>query len=173
MGKLHVLTGDGKGKTSAGMGMVLRMAGYGKRVLVIQLMKNGTSGELRALDHLPEAVVLDVFPLQGFLWDMDADEKAELVERYHRSVQTVIDVCREKLPALVLLDELAPALAMGCISREDGENMINAALECGEAVVTGRSAPQWLVDRADYLTECRCLRHPYAAGLDAREGIEW
>lgn len=173
-GKLHVITGDGKGKTSAGMGMVLRMAGHGKASLVVQFLKDGTSGELQALEHIPECVVMGIAPMRGFYRDMSEEEKNEIREAYHLGALEVQRVCREKRPDFLLLDELAPALALGCVSREDAEGMIDAQLGSGgEAAATGRSAPQWLLDRADYLTECRCLRHPYAAGVDAREGVEW
>ena len=144
MGKLHVYTGDGKGKTTAAMGLALRSLGHGRRVLIAQFLKDGRSGELAALKTFERATVYPAKPISGFVF------------------------------ALTVLDELNVALACGMVTRENAERLIDAALAFGDVVSTGRNAPEWLRERADYVSEIVARKHPFQTEkLAAREGIEY
>ena len=173
IGKLHVLTGDGKGKTSAAVGMAVRFSGHGGKVIFAQFLKDGTSGELACLRRL--GVVIPGMPVpSGFFSRMSPADRTKLVREYEDAVPSVMDVIRRESPGLVILDELSTALSLGVISEPVGRGLVCLSLSCAETVATGRNAPAWLLSMADYATEFCQLRHPYASeGLPARPGIEY
>jgi len=172
--KLHVYTGDGKGKTTAAMGLALRALGHGRRALIAQFLKDGRSGELAALSALPGAILFEAEPMETFVFRMTPEER----EHAARSVCAQAEAIRARIererPGLVVLDELAVALSVGMLGEADARGLIDAALHAGEAVVTGRDAPEWLLDMADYVSVIRAAKHPFdTQGLPAREGVEW
>lgn len=172
--RLHVYTGGGKGKTTAAMGLALRALGHGQRVLIAQFLKDGRSGELEALRRIPGAEVWVAEPLEGFVFRMTPQER-----RLARDGQTLqARALRERIEAsayeTIVLDELALALSMDMLEEEAGRALIDAALSSGETVTTGRSAPGWLLERADYVSVISAQKHPFETeGLPAREGVEW
>lgn len=170
---LHLYTGDGKGKTTAGMGLALRMLGHHKAVLVSQFMKDGTSGELAALRTFPQATVFEGAKLEGFFRNLSPAQQEETRRQHLDALNRMIDVIHEVKPALTVMDELCVALALRLISLEDGFRLIDAALAYGDAVVTGRYAPEALQNRADYVSRIEAVKHPFEEGIPAREGIEW
>lgn len=174
MNKLHLYTGDGKGKTTAAMGLALRCLGHGGRVLVGQFIKDGRSGELKALGQLPGAMVTPCPPMQGFMAHMSEAEHAEAAcaqAEYARAlIRTVEDFC----PDCIILDELSMALSLGMVPEEVASALLKAALSHGETVVTGYYAPAWLRDMADYVTCMQSEKHPcHREHLPARKGVEW
>lgn len=174
MNRLHVYRGDGKGKTTAAMGLALRALGHGYPVLIAQFMKNGESGELNALKTFPLARVLSAPPMRGFTFQMDEAQLADTAREQNAFARRLLPEIESARPRLIVLDEVAVALALGLITEETGRALIDAALQTGETVATGYQAPAWLEARADYLTGFSALRHPYAAeGLKARQGVEW
>lgn len=174
MNKLHVYTGDGKGKTTAAMGLVLRSLGHGNRVLVGQFIKDGTSGELTALRQFAKAEVFPACPLQGFLKDMTQEEQNQVKETQERYMVHLMKKVEILCPAMTVLDELGMALSLGVVSDASAQKLIEAALPYGETVVTGRAVPAWLMELADYVSVIRERKHPFATeGLPARKGVEW
>ena len=171
--KLHVLTGNGKGKTSAAVGMAARFAGHGGKVLFTQFLKNGSSGELVSLKKL--GVLLSKMPPPSkFISDMLPEERQNLSERYEEAVLELNEMILREEPGLVILDELSVALSLGILSEENGRVLVTTALSRSETVVTGRNAPIWLHNMSDYETVLSPVRHPYEAeGLAARLGIEY
>ena len=171
--KLHVYTGDGKGKTTAALGLALRSLGHGHSVLFAQFMKDGTSGELSALATFPTAVVR-IAPVSGFSFHMTQEEKAACALKQTAFAHLLENELRQLHPQLIILDELNCALSSGFVSETDGKHLIHAALSVGETVVTGRNAPAYVMDMADYISVIQAVRHPYATQqLPAREGIEY
>ena len=171
--QLHLYMGDGKGKTTAAMGLALRALGRGRRVLVAQFLKDGRSGELAALRQLPGATVAEVEPIGKFVFRMTPEEKRAARERQCAQAVALARLVEREAPDVIVLDELALAMHMGMVTEEHGWALIEAGLRHGEVVTTGRSAPQSLIDRADYVSEVVKLHHPYDKGLAAREGIEF
>jgi len=169
-GTIQVYTGDGKGKTTAAFGLGLRAWGRGQRVLVIQFMKGGPpSGEVLAVQSLQGFQVLvtgtDRFMIQGQYGEEDLREAARGIEAARKAV-------REGTWNLVVLDEIHVAVQFGLVQEEDVlELMISKPLEM-ELILTGRNAQKSFLAQADLITEMKCLKHPYAQGLPAREGIE-
>ena len=170
---IHIYTGDGKGKTSAAMGLALRMAGHGKRVLLAQFLKDGSSGELRALGKLPEVHCLRMEEHFGFFWTLgDAEKEKEkaAVQRYFAEILEAVE--REK-PALLILDESIAAYRLSLIPRERFLDFLDRKPEDLELVLTGRDAPEELKSRADYVSEIVKRKHPFDKGIPAREGVEF
>ena len=172
--KLHLYHGTGKGKTTAAMGLALRSAGHGKRVLIAQFMKDGTSGELAALRRLPGITVCDAHPVRGFWWSMTQEEKVQTIREQTRQALELAGAIRATTPELIVLDELAQAWSMGVVAEDAAQALVQTALAQGETVTTGYAAPAWLLEHADYVSRIDAERHPYTTeGLPACEGIEW
>ena len=172
--KLHVYTGDGKGKTTAAMGLALRSLGHGNAVLVAQFMKKGNSGELKALARFENARVLTAPPIAGFTFRMTAEEKAEARRQQTAFAEQARQAILDLRPQTVILDELGMALSCGMVEEQAARALIDCALTCAETAVTGRAVPDWLAARADYLSRIQAVRHPFdAEGLHARKGVEW
>jgi cob(I)alamin adenosyltransferase len=170
---LHIYCGDGKGKTTAAMGLALRAAGRGRRVLIAQFLKGADSGERLSLSGVPGVELLPVPEKVQFSFRMTEEERREAAERFLRLCQT----CRERLRAgeaeVLILDEACAAVNTGLLPLEQLLELLDSAPESAEIVVTGRDPAPELTQRADYLTEMRCLRHPYQRGVSAREGVEY
>ena len=172
--KLHVYTGDGKGKTTAAMGLALRSLGHGPTVLVAQFMKIGNSGELRALRDMKGAVVMTAEPIQGFTFSMNDDQKKLTKAQQTAFAEEVIRAIEQYRPKTIILDEVGIALTSGMLDDDTALKLIDAALSSGETVATGRRVPKWLEDRADYLSRIAAEKHPYQTErLQARENVEW
>ena len=173
-GKLHVYTGNGKGKTTAAMGLALRSLGHGRRVLIAQFLKDGRSGELAALRTFEQATIYPAKPISGFVFAMSPEEKEEAARQQNAQAADIQKTAETIQPALTVLDELNVALSCGMVTQENAEKLIDAALAFGDVVSTGRNAPEWLRARADYVSEIAAQKHPFETEkLAAREGIEY
>lgn len=170
---LHIYYGEGKGKTTAAMGLALRAAGRGKRVVIAQFLKGADSGERRALTCVPGVELLPVPERVTFSFRMSQEERREAAERF----LALCEQCRERLRSgaaeLLVLDEVCAAVNTGLLPLSALLTLLDQAPEGCELVLTGRAPAPELAERADYLTEMRCVRHPYQRGVTAREGIEY
>ena len=173
MNKLHVYFGGGKGKTTAAMGLALRGLGHHRQALIAQFMKNGESGELRALAGIAGATVLCAPPM-GFTFQMTDEEKRRAAQEQTAFARQVTEAIGRIGPQTVVLDELGVALSAGMVEEKAARALIEQALKHGETAVTGRSVPAWLQEQADYLSRISAEKHPYqSTGLCARKGVEW
>ncbi len=170
---VHIYCGDGKGKTTAAMGLALRSAGRGKRVLIAQFLKGADSGERLALSRLPGVELPELPERVRFSFQMTQEERREAAQRF----LDLCEHCRRRLAAgqaeLVVLDEAFAAVNTGLLPLEALLQVLDAAPEGAELVLTGRNPAPELLARGDYITEMRCLRHPYQRGVQARPGIEY
>lgn len=174
MNKLHLYTGDGKGKTTAAMGLALRSVGHGGRALIGQFVKDGRSGELIALAQQPGARVLPCPPMEGFLAHMTEAEHTAARHAQTEYTHALIHAVEDFRPDCIVLDELAMAVTLGMVPEDAARALIAACLHEGETVVTGYFAPAWLWDMADYVTSMQSEKHPYQTEhLPARKGVEW
>ncbi len=170
-GLLIVFTGNGKGKTTAALGMALRAAGQGMRTLILQFIK-GTwpYGELQALERFGE---VRIKPLgTGFTWKKEnLDEDRKLAEKGWE--EALIEMGRSTWD-IVILDELNIVLSYGLLPLEPVLNGLRNRPETLHVVVTGRNAPPELIGMADLVTEMRQVKHPYPdKGIKAQKGIEF
>ena len=158
-GLVLVFTGQGKGKTTAGLGLVLRTLGHGERVAIVQFIKGGWEpGEARALQAFGEQVSWHALG-EGFTWETQNRERdQQLVEE---AWQTALGYLRDASVKLVLLDELNVALKLGYIEARTVIAGLNERPELTHVAVTGRGAPAELVERADLVTEMTLVHHPF------------
>ncbi|MBO7386000.1 MAG: cob(I)yrinic acid a,c-diamide adenosyltransferase [Clostridia bacterium] len=174
MSKLHVYTGNGKGKTTAAMGLALRSAGHGSKVLVAQFMKKGNSGELKAFGVFDNVRVMTAKPIKGFTSRLSPEDRSSARADQTAFAEEVAAQIELWQPETVILDELGIALALDMVDEEGAGKLIDKALSSGETVVTGRTVPKWLTEKADYLSRITAEKHPYATEkLPARKGVEW
>lgn len=162
---IHLYWGDGKGKTTAAMGLALRALGHGLCVTVVQFLKDGSSGEIAPLRTLGAAVF--TAPCARFTWQMDE------ADRLHTRAQAgeLLRRATERPCDLLLLDEACGICAAGLLDETLLRQAIAAAQ--GDVVLTGRDPAAWMRQCADYSTELRAERHPYDKGVAARPGIEF
>jgi cob(I)alamin adenosyltransferase len=169
-GYVQVYTGDGKGKTTAALGLVLRAVGQGLRVIVVQFMKSDPSwGEIVTLKKLGvpvEQCGLDHWVFKG---EASEDDLAAAAAGFAEARALVGSGDYD----LVVLDELITAVFFELIPADDVLAMMAAKPAAVELVMTGRRAPDELVAAADLVTEMRPLKHYYDAGVAARPGIEF
>lgn len=172
LGLIHVYCGDGKGKTTAAMGLALRAAGSGFRVAIVQFLKNGGSGELKALSSLPGVRVLSGKGVDGFTFSMTEQQK-EIVRAVHQAhFEEAVEWCRQGEVELLVLDEAVGASRMGLLDTEALLDFLRKKPEGLEVVLTGREPSDELLCLADYVSEIKKIKHPYDRGIHAREGIE-
>ena len=164
---LHLYWGNGKGKTTAAMGLALRALGHGRRVVIVQFLKDGTSGEIAPLRAAGATVY--ACPNAKFTWLMDEADKAEAREASARALGQAL---AEPFDLLVL-DEACAALKSGILDEALLRRAVAFAKNGREVVLTGRDPAPWLQEAADYSTEMRAHKHPYADGVAAREGVEY
>lgn len=172
-GLVLINTGNGKGKTTAALGTALRHAGYGRKVLVLQFIK-GTwhYGELESLKALPNVTL--VRSGAGFYKILD-DKYPEEVHR--KAAAEGLELARQAVSSgeytLVVLDEIIYAIDEGLLSLADVLAMLKLRKPEVSVILTGRNAPQALVDEADTVTEMREIKHPFQQGILALKGIDY
>lgn len=171
MGLIHVYTGDGKGKTTAACGLICRQLGYGNRVVLIQFLKGGISGETLFLRDAENCRVIRQEEAKKFVFQMSDAEKREETEKCENLLAQAFEAV--KTADLVVLDELFGALECGLLNLRDTLRLTELLPERCELVLTGRNAPKEWTERADYVTEMREIKHPMRRGVTARHGIEY
>ena len=171
-GLIQVYTGDGKGKTTAAFGLALRALGRGLAVIVVQFMKTEVTGELIAAKTFDQFTVIRVNTSPKFSWKMNSTELEQLASETQNGYKKACSIAREGSCDILILDEINHAIHNGYISESDILHLFSIKPENMELVFTGRNAPEWLIDRADLVTEMKCTKHPYTKGIGARTGIE-
>ncbi len=171
-GLIHLYCGDGKGKTTAAVGLSVRAAGAGKRVLFAQFLKDGSSSELNILRALPNVEVACCEQNFGFFKSMDEQTKAAARQAYFALLEDVMRKSADGVNLLVL-DEAVAACNHGLIEETALLDFLRRRPETLEVVLTGRDPSQRLLDAADYVTEMRKCKHPFDRGIAARRGIEF
>lgn len=170
-GRVHIYCGDGKGKTTAALGLALRCAGSGRRVLLLQFFKDGRSSEFTALEHVPGIEVVPQTRSFGFSWTLSEEEKGEARAYYYGLLEEAFR--RAGGFDLLVLDEAMSACTTGMIEEGRLLELLEGRPEGLEVVMTGRNPSAALAERADYLTEMKLVKHPFQQGVSAREGIEY
>ncbi len=171
-GLILVFTGHGKGKTTAGLGLVLRTLGHGERVAVVQFIKGGWEpGEARALQAFGDQISWHALG-EGFTWEtQDRQRDQQLVTE---AWETALGHLRDTRIKLVLLDELNVAIKLGYIEPETVIAGLRERPELCHVAVTGRGAPASLIEAADLVTEMTLSKHPFREqGVKAQAGIEY
>ncbi len=170
-GTVQVYTGNGKGKTTAALGQALRACGHGLRVIMIQFMKGSKNyGEIAIAPRIPGFEIiqsgLPTFVEKGNPSDEDLRMARQGMELARKAItQAEYDV--------VILDEINCAVDYGLVDVKDVLELVNLKPTQMELILTGRYAPDKVIEVADLVTEMKEIKHPYQAGLEMREGIEY
>lgn len=169
----HIYYGDGKGKTTAAIGLAVRAAGSKMKVLFVQLLKTEFSGERHILSHT-ENVTLTFCPLElKFTFDMDDKEKAQAAKIFKGIFDNAVTTALTEKYDMVVLDEVFEAINAHMLSESEVYEFITNAPSSMEIVMTGHNPPQKFMDCADYITEFKKIKHPYDRGITGRIGIEF
>lgn len=173
-GLVQVYFGNGKGKTTAAIGQGIRAAGRGIKVIMIQFLKGGVSGELNTLAKLePDFKVFRFEKERDFYYSLSETEKDELKMEIVNALKFAKKVLDTKECDLLILDEILGVVENGIISEGELKTFINSKPKNVELILTGRKLPDSLVEDIDYLSEIIQIKHPYEEGINAREGIEF
>lgn len=170
-GLLIVHTGKGKGKTSAALGMVIRAIGHGMKVGVVQFVKGAMStGEKAVFDAFPGNV--EFKPMgEGFTWD--TQDRARDIAAARAALDEVRRMIADPAYHMVLADELNIALRYEYLPLDEVLSVLTARDEMKHVIVTGRNAPEALIEAADLVTEMTMVKHPFRSGVKAQKGIEF
>jgi len=167
-GLVHVYTGDGKGKTTAALGLAMRAAGQGMKVAFIQFLKGLPTGELLfAQQHKTFEIV------QISVGDSFKKSKEQLSQEAQQTLAYAEQEIVSGKYDLVVLDEIFIAINQGLITIKEVMDLLDAKPASVELVLTGRKAPPEIVQRADLVTEMLMIKHPFTGGTSARRGIEY
>ena len=172
-GLIHIYCGEGKGKTTAAVGLAVRHAGFGGKVVLAQFLKDGTSSECRALSKLENVTMLAANPCGKFSFQMTEEEKQECGAAIRRTFAAATGFAVREGATLLVLDEVCAAVSGGFLSEEELIAFLDGKPDDLEVVLTGRNPSEGLQARADYITEMVKRRHPFDKGVGARKGIEF
>lgn len=172
-GLVHIYCGDGKGKTTAAVGLCTRAAGRGLRVVFAQFLKSDNSGEREALRSFENVTVPDIPAAVKFVKSMDDQELAQT----RQTCAALFDACAAYAASgeydLVVMDEICSTVTHGFVSAAGLADLIRHKAPGTELVLTGRNPAPEIVGLADYVTEMTLVKHPYTRGIPARKGIEF
>ncbi len=170
-GYIQVYTGNGKGKTTAALGLALRAAGHGVKVFIGQFLKGQHYGELDSIKKLHPLIIIKQFGRKGFLHVTENPDEED-IKRARKGLQDCEKAMLSGNYKIIILDEINVALHFNLISEEEIYKFLDRKPEDVEVVLTGRYAPLSLIKRADLVTEMKQKKHYYQKGIKARVGIE-
>ena len=173
MGLIHIYTGNGKGKTTAAIGLGVRAYGRGFKVLLVQFLKSADTGEIHTLKKLePGFLIHRGTEIRKFTWNMNDDEKLRAVEIQQGIFKYAVEAATSGAWDMVILDEILGALNTGMLDLKEVVQFVKGKPENIELILTGRNAPAELTELADYVSEINAVKHPMEKGIPARRGIE-
>lgn len=167
-GYIQVYTGDGKGKTTSALGLALRGAGAGLKILIVQFLKKSYSSEQKALERFRDLITFKQYKT-GFIRGKPTKKAISIVrEGFNYAKNEMISGKYN----IVILDEINIAVRKGLIDLNDLMSLIKNKPEDVELILTGRNAPEKIIEMADLVTEMKEIKHYYKKGIKARRGIE-
>jgi cob(I)alamin adenosyltransferase len=168
-GYIQVYTGNGKGKTTAALGLAIRAAGAGLRVYMAQFLKHGEYSEIKGLNRFSDAITIEQFGREGFIEGRASDKDMAAARQGLNRVKAVL---KDGKHSVVVLDEATVAVSLGLFSENDLLEIIEHKPAKVEIIITGRGAGAGIIAAADLVTEMREIKHYYKNGVEARIGIE-
>lgn len=170
-GYIQVYTGNGKGKTTAALGLALRAAGHGIKTYIGQFLKGQEYGELEAVKKLAPLITIEQFGRKGFIHVTKDPDEIDI----RKAVQG-LEKCREAILsgkyAIIILDEINVAIYFNLFGEKDVHDLLHKKPDEVEIILTGRYAPDSIIERADLVTEMKEIKHYYKNNVRARDGIE-
>jgi len=173
-GLVHIYTGDGKGKTTAALGLGVRACGRGLKVVMVQFLKSAVTGEMNSIKALePGFILYRGTEKSKFTWEMNTEEKEKTAAEQRNILKYAASAAANGECELLILDEVLGAISTGMLDKAEIVAFIKNKPENLELVLTGRGAPSELVELADYVSEIKAVKHPSKKGILARKGIEF
>lgn len=173
-GYVQVYTGDGKGKTTAALGLGLRAVGRGFKVLMIQFLKGMETGELEAVKKLaPDFHIIRFAETEKFFWELSDEEKARLKDKTQQEMKKLREFMKDNYCDVLILDEIMGAIHGDLVSVAQVCQIIDQKPREMELILTGRNVPDEIACRADLITEMKNIKHYMEKGVPARLGIEY
>ena len=173
LGLIHIYCGDGKGKTTAAMGLGMRAAGRDKKVLLTQFLKDNETGELNSIEKLgTNFEIFKGIPVLKFFKFMSLEEQMVIREEHEKRFRKVTKKAIDENFDLLILDEIIASTNLELVSLDEVVEFIKNKPKGLEVVLTGRNPDQKLVQLADYVSEIKAVKHPYEKGINSRIGIE-
>lgn len=171
-GLLHIYCGDGKGKTTAALGLILRASGNDYNIIFAQFLKSQNTGEIKILNTMKNVHIIRGNVSKKFSWQLTDDEKKLVIDDNNRIFIEAINRIDKDTKTLLVLDEIIGAISINLINPEIVMDYLKNRKGETETVLTGRNPKQELLDLADYISEIKKIKHPYDEGVKARKGIE-
>ncbi len=171
-GLIHIYCGNGKGKTTCGMGLCSRAAGYGYKVLIYQFMKDNSTSERNTLLLSENIFWLEGLSLEKFSFQMNNNEKEAHKSFYHQQFDKIVSMVKDNKYSVLFLDEIIYAINAGLFDEEKLLNFIRNKPSSLEVIMTGQFPSEKLISISDYVSEINKVKHPFECGISAREGIE-
>lgn len=173
-GYIQIYTGDGKGKTTAAVGLATRAAGNEYMVTMVQFLKGGATGELHSAKRLdPYFNIYRFEKPRGFFWTLNEEQKAELKEEIQEAYNFCLKQLEDKTCDILIMDEVMGALSNKLLTEEQILHIMDKKPEDIELVMTGRNVPERIVEKANLVTEMKDIKHYFNEGVPARKGIEF
>ena len=174
-GQVIINTGGGKGKTTAALGLALRSAGHGQKVLILQFIKDAwKTGESKIMERLKPEIEMEQLG-RGFIKFVDG--KMHITQKDRENAEASIQYAKEKINSgkydMIILDEINNIIAYGLVDLQEVIDIIRERPKELDLVLTGRGAPDELIDIADTVSEIREIKHAYSKGIKAKKGIEY
>lgn len=170
---IHLYTGDGKGKTTAAIGLLIRYAGSGAYALFTQFMKYSPTQELKAFEKFTNITVVRNQTKHGFSINMTDEVKAAVRKEQTRHLADAAACAAGGTCKFIVLDEIVSAYALDLVDRDLFDRFLDDCPADVELVLTGRDPTPHMLEKADYVTEMKKIKHPYDKGVMARKGIEY
>lgn len=171
-GLVHIYYGSGKGKTTTGMGLSIRAAGYGYKVLLYQFMKNNKTSERKVLEHVPNITIVNGKEQVKFSFQMTPEEKEEQRKFYDEEFKKVTKKAVDEHYDVLFMDETIYTISAGLLDETLVLEFLRQKPEDLEVILTGNTPSEEMIALADYVSEIRMIKHPYQQGQPARNGIE-
>ncbi|MCQ2465301.1 MAG: cob(I)yrinic acid a,c-diamide adenosyltransferase [Oscillospiraceae bacterium] len=169
---LQIYCGDGKGKTTAAVGLSVRAKGAGMNVCFFQFLKNGSSSETAMLSGL--GIYTECCTAcSRFTFLMNDEEKKNTAEYHNKMLMKIKKYADENAPAVIVMDEFLDAYNKEMLDRKLAEEIICEISVASEVILTGRNPAGVFTGKADYISEIKAVKHPYRSGVPARKGIEF
>jgi cob(I)alamin adenosyltransferase len=170
-GYIHVYTGNGKGKTTAALGLALRAAGHGFKTYFGQFLKGQDYGELSAIQKISSLISIEQFGRKGFIHVTENPDKED-ISRAQKGLEKCTKMMKSGKYRIIVLDEINVAVHFNLFTEKRIHDFLDEKPDEIEVILTGRYAPESFIQRADLVTEMKEIKHYYKKGIKARQGIE-
>lgn len=169
---IHIYCGDGKGKTTASIGLIIRAVGSGMKVIFLQMLKNSPTSEIKVLEKLEGLTVLRGKAGKPFTFKMTEEEKALTREIHNENLKEAIKKINSEKIDMLVIDECIASYNLNLLDKKLLLDFIDNKPKNLELVLTGRDPAKELIEKADYISEIKKIKHPFDKGIVARVGIE-